>query len=109
MQEHFNENYVESDKFPRGSFAGRLIDPASLDPNSLPTGNVKVKGQLTIHGITNNIEAEGRVSREGDRLALSSSFYIKLSDYKISIPALVKDKVSNTVKIIVNCNLQPLK
>jgi hypothetical protein len=109
MQEHFNENYVESDKFPKADFKGTVINNTAINYTKSGTYNVKVKGKLTIHGVTKDIEAPGTIKVDNDELKTASTFTIKLSDYKISIPSVVKDKISNTVKIVVDCKLEPLK
>src|SRR5205085_10925468 len=92
MQEHFNENYLESDKYPRGEFKGSIVNNSEINYSNPGTYPAKVKGQLTIHGITKDIEADGIVSKN-DNLELKSDFTVQLSDYNISIPAIVKDKI----------------
>lgn len=108
MQEHFNENYVESHKYPQSTFDGRITMPSQIDPGFSQPQKVQVKGQLTLHGVTRELETMGEISRENDKLRLASQFNLQLSDYKISIPSLVKDKVSNSVTVHVDCLLQPL-
>ena len=73
------------------------------------TYNTAVKGKLTIHGVTKDVEAPGIIKVGGGKIDASSTFNILLSDYNISIPSVVKDKISNTIKISVNTNLEPLK
>lgn len=108
MQEHFNENYVESDKYPRATFNGEIIEADQLDLTDAKDNMVKVKGSLTIHGVTHPIETTGNIKAGNGKLILIANFEIQISDYKISIPSLVKDKVSNKVRIFVNCSLQSL-
>ena len=69
----------------------------------------KVKGRLTIHGVTKDIETTGTIVVDGSKLDVSTSFNILLSDYEIKIPAVVKDKISNSINIMVDCKLEPLK
>lgn len=109
MQEHFNENYVESDKYPKADFKGSVSNNAAMNYAKEGTYNVTVKGKLTLHGVTKDIEAPGIIKVAGGKIDATSSFDLKLSDYKISIPAVVKDKISNTIKVIVNTRLEPLK
>jgi polyisoprenoid-binding protein YceI len=109
MQEHFNENYVESDKFPKADFKGTVVNNNAINYTKSGTYNAKVKGQLTMHGITKDVEASGTVKVDGGELKTASTFNVQLSDYGIKIPAIVKDKISNTVKIVVDCKLDPLK
>ena len=109
MQQHFNENYVESDKFPKGEFKGSIINNSDVNYTKDGSYTAKVKGKLTIHGITKDVETTGTVKVDGGKLDIASTFNILLSDYEIKIPAIVKDKISNSIKITVDCKLEPLK
>lgn len=97
MEEHFNENYMESDKFPKANFKGKLLKfdgkPGSFD----------LEGDLTIHGVTNKIKT--KVSLAGDN-KLSGSFVIRLSDYKLEVPALAKKTLAETAKITIALPLE---
>jgi YceI-like domain len=109
MQEHFNENYVESHKFPKAEFKGQVANNNEINYAKDGTYIAKVKGQLTIHGVTKPVESTGSVTVKGGKVKAVSDFTVQLSDYNISIPSLVSDKISNTVNINVDCNLEPLK
>jgi polyisoprenoid-binding protein YceI len=109
MQEHFNENYVESGKFPKADFKGTIVNNADVNYSKPGTYATKVKGKLTIHGITKDVETAGTIHVELGELKATSTFTIQLSDYSIKVPALVKDKVSNNIKIIVDTKLELLK
>jgi YceI-like domain len=109
MQEHFNENYVESNKYPKAEFKGSVTNNAEVNYSVDGTYPVKVAGTLTIHGVTQNIQTTGSIKVVGGKIEAVSSFNIKVSDYKIKIPSVVKDKVSNNIKITVDCKMDPLK
>lgn len=109
MQEHFNENYVESDKYPKGEFRGTITNNSEINYATPGTYTAKVKGKLTIKGITRDIETTGTIKVNGDNLNAASVFNIRLSDYNIKIPSLVKDNLSNNIKITVDTKLEPLK
>lgn len=109
MQQHFNENYVESDKYPKGEFKGAIADNAAVNYSKEGTYNVTVKGKLTIHGVTKEVEAPGTIKVGDGKIDGASTFTIQLSDYNISIPSVVKDKISNNIKITVDTKLEPLK
>jgi hypothetical protein len=109
MQEHFNENYVESGKFPKAEFKGALTNNLAVNYTKAGTYPVTVKGKLTLHGVTKDVEAPGTIKVDGGKLEGKSTFTIQLSDYKISIPSVVKEKISNSIKIIVDTKLEPLK
>jgi len=109
MQQHFNENYVESDKYPKAEFKGTITNNSSVNYTKDGLYNVVVKGLLTLHGITKEVQAPGTINVSAAELAGKSTFTILLSDFSIAIPALVKDKVSNSISITVDVHLQPLK
>lgn len=109
MQEHFNENYVESGKYPTATFKGAVGNNSAVNYTKDGIYNVNVKGKLTLHGVTKDVEAPGTVKVEGGKVSAASTFVIKLSDYNIAIPAVVKDKISNSIKINVDTRLEPLK
>lgn len=109
MQEHFNENYVESHKFPKAEFKGKIKDNHEIDYTKDGTYKAKVKGDLIIHGETKEVEAEGKFIVKGGKITAEADFSIKLSDFKISIPGLVADKIAKTAKITVSCVLELLK
>ncbi|MGZ3839002.1 MAG: YceI family protein, partial [Flavisolibacter sp.] len=69
----------------------------------------EINGQLTIHGVTRNVRTTGTIKVDGGRIDAGSVFNILVSDYKIKIPSLVKEKVSNSIQITVDCRLEPLK
>jgi polyisoprenoid-binding protein YceI len=109
MQEHFNENYVESDKFPRGEFKGTIVNNSDINYTKEGSYNARVKGKLTIHGVTRDIETTGTIKVDNGKLDLNSAFNILLSDYNIRIPSVVKEKLSNSIRVSVDCKLEPLK
>lgn len=109
MQEHFNENYVESNKFPRSTFTGQVSNNSDIKYQTDGVYNATVKGTLTLHGESRPVEASGKITVKGGKPQLQSDFTIQLSDYKIGIPSMVKEKVNNTVNVTVDCALEPLK
>jgi hypothetical protein len=109
MQEHFNENYVESDKFPKAEFRGVIVNNSEIAYTKEGVYNSHVKGKLTLHGQTRDVETDGKITVKNGKLLANADFTIQMSDYNISIPKLVKENMSNTVSITVNCALEPLK
>jgi polyisoprenoid-binding protein YceI len=109
MEEHFNENYVESGKYPKGEFKGKIKDIEKIDFSRDGMHTVKVKGDLTMHGKTKEVETTGKLILKDGKINATAEFSVKLSDYNISIPGLVADKVSKTAKISVSCSLEPFK
>ena len=99
MEEHFNENYLESDKLPKTSFKGKVV---GFNGKS---GSYDVEGDLTIHGVTNKVKTKMSVTSDGGIL-ISGSFTIKLADYKIDVPALAKKTLAETAKITLKLPLE---
>ena len=85
MQEHFNENYVESDKFPKAEFKGSIINNAEINYSKAGTYNAKVKGTMTLHGITKDVETTATIKVNNDNLKAESVFNLLLSDYNICL------------------------
>ena len=109
MQQHFNENYVESDKFPKAEFKGSIVNNSEINYAKEGTYTAKVKGKMTIHGVTKEVETTGTIKVDGENLKAESAFNLLLSDYDIKIPAVVKDKISNSIKVTVDTKLEKLK
>ena len=97
MQEHFNENYLESEKFPSATFKGKIKE--SVDLNIPGTYPITASGSATIHGITRPIDLKGTIVSTGNSLALSCQFEIRLVDYKIDIPKIVFAKIAEVIKV----------
>lgn len=109
MEEHFNENYVESNKFPKAEFKGAISNNDAVNYSKDGTYNVTVKGKLTMHGVTKDVETPGKLVVQGGKILAAATFNALLADYNVSIPGLVADKVAKTAKIGVDCTLELLK
>jgi hypothetical protein len=96
MQEHFNEKYMESDKFPKATFQGKIAgyDAAATGPQSL-----KATGKLTIHGVTKEVENPGTLEKQNDKLSMKTKFIVKLADYDIEIPQLLWQNIAEQVEV----------
>ncbi len=105
MTEHFNENYMESDKFPKSDFRGIIININDINFTKDGIYNAKVSGKMTIHGVTNQISETGTVSVKGNTAILKAKFSVKLHDYKIEVPNLVADKLSKEATIVLESEL----
>lgn len=101
MEEHFNENYIESDQYPKAVFKGKI---ENFDANSL-TATLKdfiVNGKLELHGKSVAVKTVVKMSQTSSGINLVSSFSVNASDFAISIPSVVKNKVSNKINIQLN-------
>ena len=109
MQEHFNENYMESTKFPKSDFKGKISNLADVDFSKDGMYKAKVTGNLTMHGVTQPATADAIITVKGGKISASSKFKVKLNDYKIERPAVVADKISDTIEISVDAAYEPKK
>ncbi len=108
MQEHFNENYMESNKYPKATFKGNIANFETVDLSKDGGYEVTVKGDLTIHGETKSIEAPGKIIVKDGQITANSSFEVAVADYKIEIPGIVKDNIAKTVRIDISVNYEEL-
>lgn len=104
MQEHFNEKYMESDKYPKSTFQGKI---SGFDANAKGPQQVKATGKLTIHGVTNEVEIPGTIEKQGDNISMKSKFIVKLVDYKITIPQLLWQNIAEQVEVTVDFLYKP--
>ncbi|MCB9304015.1 MAG: YceI family protein [Lewinellaceae bacterium] len=109
MQEHFNENYMESDKYPKATFKGQVVDMKKLNLSKDGEYPVTVKGELDMHGVTKSIEAPGKIIVKGGAVKATSSFEAAVADYNIEIPSVVREKIAKTVRIDVDVDYAELK
>ncbi|AWA31430.1 hypothetical protein HYN48_07130 [Flavobacterium magnum] len=100
MEEHFNENYVESDKYPKSTFKGKIENFDASALTATPK-DYTIKGKLEMHGKSKDISMTGKIRKTDGGIEIISSFYVNADDYGIAIPSVVKSKVSN--KVAVKC------
>ncbi|CAI8412058.1 MAG: Uncharacterised protein [Flavobacterium sp. SCGC AAA160-P02] len=98
MQEHFNENYMDSDKFPKATFKGNIKN-FNFSELSDTQKKYTIKGTLTIRGIKKEIETTARLSKKGNKLMMYASFEVQPKDFKIKIPKIVSYKIAKRINI----------
>ncbi|QNM86944.1 YceI family protein [Polaribacter pectinis] len=106
MQEHFNENYVESDKFPKATFKGDIVNFESIKDTDT---KVTVKGTMTIHGISKEIIIDATMNRTDKQITAIGEFYLAVADFNIEIPAVVSDNIAKKIKVNFEFNHKPYK
>ncbi|MBP8822844.1 MAG: YceI family protein [Flavobacteriales bacterium] len=100
MQEHFNENYMESATFPKATFKGMLKAAAGDDLATVGTHIVTVAGDLTIHGVTRPVSVQGTiVTSAAGTMKATSAFEVKPEDHGIKVPGVVRDKIAKSVQV----------
>lgn len=107
MQEHFNENYMESDKFPTGDFDGQIIDLPDLSKDG--EYSVKVKGNFTIHGVKKEREFIVSLKVAGGKILGKTQFKVKCVDHNIEIPKLVVKNIAEDLEVGVEAEFLPKK
>ncbi|WP_316825940.1 YceI family protein [Pedobacter miscanthi] len=97
MQEHFNENYMESDKYPTSDFKGKIVEPIEFSkPGTYP---ITIKGNLQIHGVTKAYQVKGSLVITGEEIKAASAFNVKLVDHNIKVPTLVFKQIAETIQV----------
>lgn len=109
MEEHFNENYLESSSIPKATFKGKITDGSTVNFARNGIYKATVAGELNLHGITQQVTMPVTVTISDGKIRGQSSFRIKPEDYKIVVPSLVQDKVAKVVDVIVDCLYEPKK
>jgi hypothetical protein len=107
MQEHFNENYMESDKFPDAIFKGKIND--KIDYTKDGEYKTTATGKITIHGVEKDITIEGILTIKGSQILLQSKFNIHIADYNIQVPSLYVKNIAEDVSVKLNATLEPFK
>jgi len=107
MQEHFNENYMESDKYPKAIFEGKIDNIESVNFKADGVYPLELSGKLTIHGITKNIETKAILLIKSGNMIANSFMKIKPEDYNIEIPALVRDNIAKIIDVNIKAEYRP--
>lgn len=105
MQEHFNENYVESDKYPKATFTGTYSDNIDLAKSGDVT--VHVTGTLTLHGVSKPFTTTATLSLANNVLTGKASFKLTPGDFNIAIPSLVRNKIAEQMDVNITANCKP--
>jgi hypothetical protein len=106
MREHFNEKYMETEKFPKSLFTGKL---KGYDVNAKGEQNVVAAGKLTLHGITKEISVPGTLIFEAGKATMKGKFMVALKDYDIKIPKLVWQNIAEEIEVKVDFVYKPMK
>jgi len=102
MEEHFNENYMESDVYPKASFKGKITNTESIDFNENASYKAEVTGDLTIHGVTNPFTTTGTITVSGTTINATAKFVVSPKDYDIKIPSVVENKIAKEIEVNVD-------
>lgn len=106
MQDHFNEEVIESDKYPKADFTGKIMEEVDLSKPGIY--KVHVNGNLSMHGVTKPVTTEATLTVSTNGIKGSSVFKISYDDYHIKLPALLKNTISPTIAITVKIDAKPM-
>lgn len=110
MQEHFNENYMESDKLPNSTFQGKVTNISAIDFKKEGSYDAIIEGDLTIHGVTQKISEKGTFTvKTGDKVHGHSTFKVKPADYQIKIPKTVMQNIAEMLEVTVDVELTKMQ
>lgn len=102
MQEHFNENYLESDKYPKATFTGVVENSKNISFKENNIITVNVKGLMTLHGVSRSLSIPATIKIKNGEVSAVTSFVIIPEDYNIKIPAVVADNISKKINVQIN-------
>jgi len=105
MQVHFNEKYMESEKFPKSTFQGK-VNGFSISESGVQ--QVKAVGKITIHGVTKEVEFPGTAELKGNQILVKAKFMVKLKDYNIIVPQIVWQNIAQQIEVTVDFVYRPL-
>ncbi|HEY0030732.1 MAG TPA: YceI family protein [Bacteroidia bacterium] len=107
MQEHFNENYMESEKYPNTIFKGKINE--KIDWTKDGDYKVTVTGKLSMHGVDKDITMDGLVTIKGQEITIATKFKVHIADYNIKVPSLYVQNIAEDVDVKLNAVLVPFK
>lgn len=107
MQDHFNDDYMESSKFPKSTFNGTVADYSKVDLKKNGTYKVNVAGSLMIHGVTKKITVPGTIEVKDNMATFHGTFNVATADYGIKIPSIAEGKIAKSIAVTVNAILKP--
>lgn len=108
MEEHFNENYVESNKYPKATFKGEVQNFNAAD-YAVPGKEVTVKGVLEMHGVSREIEETGTLTKKDGSYHIDCKFMVNPEDYNIEIPNTVRDNIAKEIEVTIDVTLKIFK
>ncbi len=109
MEEHFNENYLESDKFPKSTFTGKITNLSAIDFTKPGNYDATVEGDLNIHNVTKKVAVKGSIEVLAGGVNATSKFNIVPEDYNINIPGVVRNNIAKTLEVTINVKYDPVQ
>jgi hypothetical protein len=104
QREHFHENYLETERFPRASFSGKIIEKFNIDQPGVQI--VRAKGKLSIHGVEQERIIKSQLENKGGKLYITASFTVPIVEHDITIPKIVHQKIAEEIQVTIEAVLQ---
>jgi hypothetical protein len=109
MEEHFNENYIESDKFPKATFKGKVTNIEQFDVSKNGKYTLDIAGEITLHGVTQPVSVKAEAVVDNGAIKATAVFPLAVKDFEIEVPRLVINNIAEKVEVKVAFNYQPVK
>ena len=109
MEEHFNENYIESSQYPKAVFKGKILNFSKVDLSKDEIQQVEVEGDLTLHGVTKKIDIKATLQPQNGKILAKADFVVSAEDFDIKIPAVVREKIAKKINVSVDVAYEPYK
>lgn len=108
MKRHFNERYLESHKYPKSKFVGKIVTEEALNLSESPQ-NVSLEGSLSLHGVTRDLTTNAAISKTADGIIqATSTFFVNLEEYNVEVPSGVRKKVAEDIKVTITVDLEEI-
>lgn len=108
MEEHFNENYVESHKYPKAVFKGKITNLADFNAGKEGKHMFNIEGDITLHGVTRPLQVKAEATVVQGKIQAKATFPLRVADFKIEVPRLVTNNIAEVVEVKVSFNYQPM-
>jgi hypothetical protein len=108
VEEHFNENYMESHLYPKAQFKGKIINFSSVDLSKDGSYPVTIEGSLTMHGETNPVTTKGTLVVKSGTVTATAEMIISLEQYKIKVEEQYKDRINDKIRLAIHFELKPM-
>jgi polyisoprenoid-binding protein YceI len=102
LEEHFNENYMESHKFPKAVFKGQITNWSMVNLAKDGSYSITLEGDLTMHGETRPVKTQGTLVISGGKIKATTEFIVSLENYKIKVEESYKDRINDSVKLTIH-------
>jgi hypothetical protein len=109
MEEHFNENYIESEKFPKTVFKGKITSLSEVNFSKPGIYNINVEGEMNMHGVAKPFSAKGTLEVNNDGIKAKSKFKVVPEDFNIAIPGVVREKIAKEMEVSLEMNYSLMK